>query len=272
MGYEVTYSFHEEISKGEYNKEELKTKTVKVGSPYDEIPLEVVAGKVMAQLARRNILVVDVEIFEFTKKKISYKEAPDGILIKNKKFSFDEGEIIGNFAAGVEVDEENKNNQNQLLQQLLANPQLLSLLQGNQNNQLIQNQPAQQNNQVTNFNRNVPAVASVNIASQSIIRYEIFNPIDKIFLEDAKKRNLPFTLGKKYPVFAERKARSEMVGMLYTIMDDNGKKQVMSDKFFTPDVVLDGEQEAFRAAADNKVSGDGLDWSSFTDNDVPNIR
>ena len=87
MGYELVFYFHKEISKGEYNKEEVKKKSVKVGSPYEEVPLETVAGKIIAQLARRNILVVDVDIFELTKKKLSYKETSDGILIKNKKFN-----------------------------------------------------------------------------------------------------------------------------------------------------------------------------------------
>ena len=94
MGYELIYHYHEEISKGEYNRDEIKTKSVKVGSPYDDMPLENVAGKIIAQLARRNILVVDVEIYEFTKKKLNYREADDGIVIKNKKFKFDDGAVV----------------------------------------------------------------------------------------------------------------------------------------------------------------------------------
>src|SRR5690606_33375022 len=94
LGFEITLKFHEEISKGEYNKDELKTKTTKVGGPLEDVPIEVLAGKVIAQLARRNILVVDVEIYEITKKKISFKETSDGILIKNKKFRFDDGALI----------------------------------------------------------------------------------------------------------------------------------------------------------------------------------
>jgi len=94
MGFEIIFKYHEEIEKGEYNKEELKTKKVKVGSAEDDIELSVVAGKIMAQLARRNILVMEVEIYEFTKKKLSYKEAADGLVIKNKKFRFDDGAVV----------------------------------------------------------------------------------------------------------------------------------------------------------------------------------
>lgn len=88
MGYEVIYHYHERQSDGKYNMEEQKELKKKVGSPLDEIPLNQLAVTVMSQLARRDIWIVDVEIFEFTKKKISFKEASDGsgIVIKNKKF------------------------------------------------------------------------------------------------------------------------------------------------------------------------------------------
>lgn len=93
MGYEVTYKYHEMID-GEYNKNELKLKTVKIGSPYEDTQAELLAGKIIAQLARRNILVVDVEIYEFTKKKLTFKQTDDGILIKNRKYSFDDGALL----------------------------------------------------------------------------------------------------------------------------------------------------------------------------------
>ena len=45
----------------------------------------------MTQFARRDILITDVEIFELSKNKISFKESKGGIIIKNKKFLFDGG-------------------------------------------------------------------------------------------------------------------------------------------------------------------------------------
>lgn len=92
MAYELTYHFKESIAPGKY-AEEVKTMTKKIGGLDDETPIETVAGKIMAQLARRNIMVVDVEIYEFTKKKLSYRETEDGIVIKNKKFRFDDGPV-----------------------------------------------------------------------------------------------------------------------------------------------------------------------------------
>ena len=93
MGYELTYHFREEVSKGEYS-EEVKTKTIKIGTPEDDMPLDAAAGKIMSMLARRNILLEDVTIYEFTKKHLSFKMADDGILIKNKKFKFDDGPMM----------------------------------------------------------------------------------------------------------------------------------------------------------------------------------
>ena len=95
MGYEVIFHYKEEEKSPQngdrsYSEEE-KIKKIKVGNLEDDTPIEAVAGKIFAQLARRNILVIDVEIYEFTKKKLNYKETDDGFLIKNKKFRFDDG-------------------------------------------------------------------------------------------------------------------------------------------------------------------------------------
>lgn len=43
----------------------------------------------MGQLARRDIFVSGVEVFELSKKPISFRESDGGVVIKNKKFTFD---------------------------------------------------------------------------------------------------------------------------------------------------------------------------------------
>ena len=63
MGYEVVFSYKEATGNpGEYS-DEVKKKTAKIGKTTEEISLDALAGKVMSQLARRNILIVDVEIY-----------------------------------------------------------------------------------------------------------------------------------------------------------------------------------------------------------------
>jgi len=258
MGYEVIFHYHEEISKGEYNREETKTKLVKVGTPYEEVPLEHLAGKIMSQLARRNILVVDVEIFEYTKKKINYRETPEGVVIKNKKFSFDDGPVISVNEGGSE-----EQSPEQMLTNLLANPAVQAALKGN----------TASSGTISNTN---PIKIAPGTNKQNILRYEIYNPADKIFLEDAKKRGFVFTLGKRYPIHAEKAGPNMMVGMIYTTTDDNGKMQRLSDKFFTPDVgglTRDFEPEEFKPIAGGATkAGDGLDWGGAVMDNIPDVR
>ena len=91
MGFECCYYYHEKVD-GDYNREETKTFRKKVGDPFDEVPLEKLAASIIAQMARRDIWIVNVEIFELSKKQVSFKESKGGIVIKNKKFSFDGSE------------------------------------------------------------------------------------------------------------------------------------------------------------------------------------
>jgi hypothetical protein len=94
VGYEIIYSYHEKQD-GNYNKEETKTLKKKVGDPFEDVSLETLASSVMGQLARRDIFVIGVEIFELAKKKITFRETDNGVVIKNKKFLFDQAS--GNF-------------------------------------------------------------------------------------------------------------------------------------------------------------------------------
>jgi hypothetical protein len=278
MGYEVVYYYHEEIEKGEYNKDETKSKTVDVGSPYDDVSLDVLAGKVMALLARRNILVVNVEIFEFRRKKISFKESNDGIVIKNRKFKFDDGTRL----KGEDLLDDPME---QLKALLAANPELASSL----NMPIQQPHEMQQNDaptlqasgdvaQVT-VDLDQP-VEQTNLAPPSftpnkpVSRYELFNPVIPGLAKDALSRGWKFTMGKKYPIYDEKLAPTAQAGMLYTTIDDDGIKRVMSDKFFTPEVAnlsRDFESETFTPATGQ--GGDPrLDWGPPADVEMPEVR
>ena len=73
MGYELIIKYREKNEEGEYG-EEIQEKKIKIGSPYDDVSLDICAGKIIAQLANRKKLVEDVEIYEYTKKKLTYKK------------------------------------------------------------------------------------------------------------------------------------------------------------------------------------------------------
>lgn len=209
MGYECILHYYEEVSKGEYNKEESKTKSIKIGSPYEDIPAEVLAGKLMAQLARKNMLIFDIEIFEFAKKKISYKETNDGILIKNRKFNFDDDTTIFNSVNSVQSEDE------EVIEKVV-----------------VPNTTAKTIN---------PSVSSPPKLDRPI-RYEIFSPDDPLLLNSYRLEKMPFTLNQKYPIYSEKPAGNDIrLGMNYIVKDDKGDKRTVNDKFFTPIVRLSND-------------------------------
>lgn len=235
MGYECVLHYHEEIAKGEYNKDEMKTKSLKIGSPYDDIPLEMLAGKIMAQLARRNMLIVDVEIFEFAKKKLSYKETEDGILIKNKKFGFDDDQIIYNS---------------------------LNVSSNVEEIDVAENLPSNKVEYTHNVTPVVsPANLNINISPKKIkpIRYELFQPADTYLMNIYKTKKMPFTLNAKYPIFKETPAGLDVrTGMNYLTKDDNGQDRTVNDKYFTPIVSLSGFEE-LSEQQDIRLSGNFIE-------------
>lgn len=94
MGYEVKIVYHPRKESGGYDLERKEEEVVKVGRPFDETSLERLAGVVMSQMARRDVFVLaeETEVIELVRNKISFKECKDGkgIVLKNKKFSFNE--------------------------------------------------------------------------------------------------------------------------------------------------------------------------------------
>jgi hypothetical protein len=92
MGFEIKYLYHSRKEDGSYDTEKKEEKLVKVGKPFDETSLEKVAASIIAQLARRDIWVIDVKVFELVKKELAFKECKDGkgITIKGKRYSLNE--------------------------------------------------------------------------------------------------------------------------------------------------------------------------------------
>lgn len=163
MGYEIVFRYKEATDRPGVYKDEVLERTQKVGKVTEDIGLEVIAGKIMSQLARRNILIVDVEIHEYAKKKISYRETSDGIVIKNKKFSFDSGSVV--MTDDFEEDFKPVPSPSKELADRSC--------------------PIVQRNQ-----------------QRRAIRHEIFEP-EPLALHKARQRGLRFTVGKKYPIYSE---------------------------------------------------------------------
>jgi hypothetical protein len=94
MGYEIKLFFHPRKETGGYDLSVKEETVIKVGKPFDDTPLERLAGVVMSQMARRDVFVIaeETQVVELVRTDISFKECKDGkgIVLKNKKFSFNE--------------------------------------------------------------------------------------------------------------------------------------------------------------------------------------
>jgi hypothetical protein len=215
MGFEITYFYKEADEFPGVYKEEILSKTSKVGKFEEDVPLENLAGKIIAQLARRNILIVDIEIYEYTKKKISYKQTDTGISIRNKKFNFEAGAVV---SSDSEDDEE--------LSRILENEELVDKIK-----KVLS--PS-----CSNSNSNV---ATKPLNSKRVLRYEIYEP-ELLTKSKIEQRGYKFTVGKKYPIYSEIK---KGIVINYITKDDTGREvEVGSDCFVIPPVGLSFNDES----------------------------
>ena len=259
MGYELVYHFAERNEEGTYDKDDIKTKSVKVGSPYEDVSLEIVAGKIIAQLARRNIFVTDVEIYEFARKKLSFKEATDGILIKNKKFKFDDGATLMVADSTEVTPEDDKSDAVQQLAALLeANPELKEVIGG------VKKEAPKRTDLVADPKSNP-------LAGKAPIRWETFQPADRALAKMAKAARLPFTRGKKYPIYEEKVSATDQLGVLYLTIDDKGNKQRITYRLFDQ---IPEKLEYENQMVGGSPTGDGgdLSWDGVIDDDTPALR
>lgn len=190
-----------------------------MGDPFDDVETDKLAGAVLAQLARRDILVTDVEIFELTKKKVTFREGKGSVVIKNKKYLMDgsTANIVGQEVAETSVYESDATNSTTMQQ-----GQTLSVHSG--------------------------GIATINAHPHNQgklrpIKWVVFQPSYKTSEQKRAISSLRFTLDKKYPVFAEH-LQATGVGMSYKTIDDSNREQLISDEYFVPAVAqLFGDRE-----------------------------
>ena len=196
MGFEIIYSYKEAAGEPGRYSEEVKTKTAKIGGVTEDVGLDALAAKIMTQLARRNVLIVDIEIYEYAKKKISYRETDTGIVIKNKKFSFDSGKVV-------ETDD----------------------LDGEASSSDDEFRPLPSPSKDL-ADKSCPLSAK-NLARRAI-RHEVYDP-EPIAEFKASQKGLKFTKGRKYPVYSESSMGSTVV---YKTTDDTGREVDISAEYF----------------------------------------
>lgn len=239
MGYEVVFSYKEAGEKAGDYLDEVKKRTCRIGKTTEDVPLENLAARIMSQLARRNILIVDVEIYEYAKKKVSYRESSDGIVIKNKKFGFASGGVVEVEGFGESEDEE---------QEFKPIPSPSKEL----------------------ADKSCPIVAK-NLASpkRRVLRHEVYEP-EPLAEFKAKQKGLRFTVGKKYPIYSESSMGSTVV---YKTTDDTGRDVDVSSEYFMAigsGLVEQDEGPRYVGAEDRKEEINL--WGNTESIDMPDIR
>jgi hypothetical protein len=213
MAYEVTFYFHERLEAGGYNTEETKTMTKRYGKGFDEVAVEKLAGAIITQLSRRDVWITNVEVSEFVKKPLRFKETKGGgIILGNKKFTLD---------GSVSLVEESESLPPP--QHTQANQQLI-----------VPQQHVVQNNPPTSLTDHVPTMVP---KDQKPLRYVVFNP--PVELRDTA-RIYKLTQNQRYPIFEEKIAdvTNMQSGMMYYLRDDLGRG-VWARSFYFEDAVTE---------------------------------
>lgn len=244
MGFEVVYYYHERLPSGKWNMEERLEMKKKVGNPIDDVELEKLAAIILCQLAKRDKLVVDVDVYEYNKRKINYKESTDGsgIVLKNKKFGTS---TLSSELVEEEMFEAIEHQGGNVNLAPLANRNLAPARQGGR--------PGTQGRAVKLWMAFDP---------------EVYN------LHEAKQKGMRFTVGKKYPVYD---LEVSGMGQVITVVDDAGEQQVVNDKYFVAatQIRLVGDDEVEGGFSDRKQSRKDeprLSYGGDLNMDVPNLR
>lgn len=247
MGFEVKYSYFKEVSRGRYNEEEAFSDSIFVGDGAEEVPVENLAAKIMSLLARRNIFVHDIEIYEIVKNKISFKEYQDGIQIKNRKFSFDDSEKIvsGLSASSSETKEVASQTTMQKddipMERIISEVVKRMATEGTQNlrpNNVNLAGPARPRNQENvNLEKiDIDQSTPVDVLLRARpLRKEFYVSVGFEDIEKTKPYKL--TDGREYAIYLEVKEGIDPLtggpAKSYLVIDDRGKKALVSDVLFS---------------------------------------
>jgi hypothetical protein len=206
MGYEVIFYYKSKDKEtGTYKEEESNNFKKRVGDPYEDTPIEKLASVIMKQLARRDVWVEDIEIYEITKKKISFKETKNGIIIKNKKIILDD-----NF----EIDIKQESNETESVG---SAPSLVEI-------------PLQQKNET-----------GIVKGTTRVLRRMLFAPEPQQQI-NLLKQGVKLTPDKIYEIYKIEKGLNG-ISEIYLLLDDNNHEKKVADDCFVPATNLSQEDE-----------------------------
>lgn len=257
MSFEVNFLYYEKLEDSfEYDRESPKSFKKVYGKLEEEYSYEKLISQINAQYARRDIFVYDTEIFEFQKKKISFKQIKDGFVIKNKKYNL-------------------KNTNEQNLELECVNHTDASDVKPHSH--MAENHPVICPAHDSTPSPPLPVASPAqNIATnviprpKRVVKTVIFSPLT---VENRRKFPYKFTVNKKYPVFAEKPVMNG-IGMMIDTVDDLGQNVTVPDEHFVSDNInLIGDSEADFSQKNSNTIDDRLNWSGVVkDGSVPKLR
>lgn len=241
MGFEVQYNYYEKVKDSfDYDRDSPKSLKKIYGKAIEDYPLDKLANSIMQQMARRDIFIFDVEIYEFQKKKISFRQNKSDLVIKNKKFT--------NTGVFLENCDDSEN------EELCENS-------AKETKQLPNINIAPRVNIANNKTNLVPAVSDRVIKKMQFLPGRITKPVGR------------FTVEKVYPVYRESLSENG-VGMMIEVVDDGGARVKVSDEHFVSlSQNLIGDDEVnFNSGSQNFVSDSKLNWGGAIQDTVPKLR
>jgi len=232
MGFELNISYYDSDGKGDFNREQIKSKTIKVGETLEEIPTEKVAATVMKQMAKGNILVQDVQIFEYVKKPLTFKESKQGLSIGGKKYNLSFSDMC---RLAVDPDEVKAP-----LAPLPPGPPQPMQPPVHQPYRQMQQPSPQQYYQEQQRPQQRP-----NIPLQFVQRVEV---CDAYLAEDHHRsgdlQRLGLTYGKQYKILEER-TNPQDNNVYYRVLNDSNKEMYVLSLYFQPRAMLTGDNENY---------------------------
>ena len=207
MGYEVIFYYKSKDKEtGTYREEESNNFKKRVGDPYEDTPIEKLASVIMRQLARRDVWVENIEIYEITKKKISFKETKNGIVIKNKKIILDD-----NFE--IDIKQENETDTD-----------------------TVESRPS--HIEVSPQQKNETGIVK---GTTRVLRRMLFAPEPQQQI-NLLKQGIKLSPDKVYDIYQIEKGLNG-ISEIYLLIDDNNREKKVSDDCFVPATTLSQQDE-----------------------------
>jgi hypothetical protein len=258
MGYEIHFKYYNKKENSfDYDCDNPQILKKVYGKIDEDYPIEKLMSHVNTQYARRDILVFDADIYEFVRKKITFKQTKNGFNLKNKKFTIKNDPIF-------DYEDEDTD----------TAPDVPEL--GHKH--LPEHHPVAPP-QPDLVPRPAPAVqqTNINLASappppkqKRVIKTVVFAPLTA---EARQKFPYKFTIDKRYPVFSEKLIMNG-VGLIIETVDDLGNTVHVNDELFvSDDINLIGDSEVDFSSRSKSSVDNRLNWSGVVkDGSVPKLR